>query len=87
MPSLQSSAGTRREDTLWSCARAQCSLYVCALRAIPLCVCARVRRPLIFCDALYEACAVLFKENYIVLFMEGDSINRGALMLGEELHR
>lgn len=39
--------------------------------------------PLVFCVALYEACAVTFKENYIVLFMEDDSINRGALILCE----
>lgn len=47
----------------------------------------RVGVPSYFVVLLYEPCAVLFKENYIVLFMKGDSINRGALMLGEELHR
>lgn len=40
-------------------------------------------RPLVVCIVLYDTCAVTFKENYIVLFMEGDSINGGALMLGE----
>lgn len=35
------------------------------------------------CATLCEALAVKFKANYLVLFMEDDSINSGALMLRE----
>lgn len=65
--------------------RAACLLCVCACSALgvfPLYAWVHVGVPSYFVVLLYEPCAVLFKENYIVLFMKGDSINRGALMLG-----
>lgn len=47
------------------------------------CMCGCAWCPFICCTALHEPCAVTFKENCIVLFMEDDSINRGVLILCE----
>lgn len=61
MPSLQSLAGTRGEDTDH-------------IKALFVCWCALPPQP-------PPPLPIRFKENYIVLFMEDNSINSGALML------
>lgn len=74
MPSLQSLAGTRGEDTDHINA-----LFVRRCALTPLWVSAAAPPSPIFRATLCEARAVKFKENYIVLFMEDNSINNRSL--------